>query len=179
MADVVERTSAGCTLRIYDTDYESEEIACPRINYVFGNAQYVKHSLDELSAEQSAMKFPLIVLFSPFKEHRDSPDYYTRAKVRVLIACSSARKWNNEQRLETSFKSILRPIYESFIEALKEDGRLDFGYDDHVSHEYSENYSYGRYGAFTGTGEEVSEPIDAINLSNLELKVKQPNCRQQ
>lgn len=180
LADVVEQTSIGCSLIVMDGKGGLKTINCPKINYTFGNAQYVKDSLDVLSKPVTdAVKFPLIALFCPFNEQRNSPEYYTKAKVRVLIACSTSREWNNEQRLNTSFVNILRPIYNRFLEALKEDGRLDFGYNEQVPHEYSENYSYGRYGAFTSTGEEVSEPIDAINISNLELKVKLPNCRQQ
>lgn len=99
--------------------------------------------------------------------------------MRVLIAHSSRRKWSNEERLVSSFQNVLRPIYDSFLKALMADGRFDFGYEEQIPHEYSENYSYGRYGAYTGTGEEVGEPIDAINISNLELKVKLPNCRRQ
>jgi hypothetical protein len=75
-----------------------------------------------------------------------------------------------------SFQNILRPIYKRFLEALLSDGRFDFA-EDEVPHEYSENYSYGRYGAHTGTGDAVSEPIDAINISNLELIIKPQNCR--
>lgn len=181
IADVVKEASVDCTLTVVGRKGVAVEILCPDIHYVFGNAQYVKDNLDELSKTPrgNEMKFPMIALFCPFNEQRNSPDYYTRAKVRVLIACSSEKGWSNEQRLETSFRNILRPIYNRFLEALKADGRFDFGYDKHVAHEYSENYSYGRYGAHTGTGEEVSEPIDAINISNLELKVKHPNCRLQ
>lgn len=180
LADVVEKTIVGCSLVIMDGKGGWKTISCPKINYIFGNAQYVKDKLDVLSKPVTeSMKFPLIALFCPFNEKRNSPDYYTKAKVRVLIACASNRDWNNEQRLNTSFVNILRPIYNRFLEALKEDGRFDFGYDEQVSHEYSENYSYGRYGAFTNTGEEVSEPIDAINISNLELTVKNLNCRLQ
>ena len=178
LADVVEKAVVGCSLVVMDGKGGWKTISCPKINYIFGNAQYVKDKLDVLSKPVTKfMKFPLIALFCPFNEKRNSPDYYTKAKVRVLIACSTSRDWNNEQRLHTSFVNILRPIYNRFLEALKEDGRFDFGYDGHVSHDYSENYSYGRYGAFTNTGEEVSEPIDAINISELELTVKQPNCR--
>lgn len=180
LADVVENTVVGCNLVVMDGKGGWETISCPKINYIFGNAQYVKDKLDVLSKPVTeTMKFPLIALFCPFNEKRNSPDYYTKAKVRVLIACATSRDWNNEQRLNTSFVNILRPIYNRFLEALKEDGRFDFGYDEQVSHEYSENYSYGRYGAFTATGEEVSEPIDAINISNLELTVKNLNCRLQ
>lgn len=179
IADVVKETAVDCTLTVVMQKGVVNEIPCPPIHYVFGNAQYVKDKLDDLSTSPrgAEMKFPMIALFCPFNEQRNTPDYHSKAKVRILIACSSDKKWSNEQRLETSFKNILRPIYNRFLEALKEDGRFDFGYDEHVAHEYSENYSYGRYGAHTGTGESVSEPIDAINISNLELKVKLPNCR--
>lgn len=179
IADVVKEIAVDCTLTVVMPRGVVKEIPCPPIHYVFGNAQYVKDKLDDLSKSPrgAEMKFPMIALFCPFNEQRNTPDYHSKAKVRILIACSSDKKWSNEQRLETSFKNILRPIYNRFLEVLKEDGRFDFGYDEHVAHEYSENYSYGRYGAHTGTGEEVSEPIDAINISNLELKVKLPNCR--
>ena len=182
LADVVKATAVGCTLVV--TDYDKGGVMkmnCPEINYTFGNAQYVKDRLDELSKTPSGnvMKFPLIALFCPFNEQRNSLEYYTKAKVRILIACASKQQWSNEQRRVTSFESILRPIYNRFIETLQDDGRFDFGYDGQVPHEYSENYSYGRYGAHTGTGDAVSEPIDAINLSNLELTVKNSNCRQQ
>lgn len=179
ISDVVKATASGCKLIVSNGKGGMREIDCPAINYTFGNAQYVKDRLDELSKtpKGNEMKFPLIALFCPINEQRNNPDYYAKAKVRVLIACSSLREWSNEQRLETSFKNVLRPIYERFIEALQEDGRFDFGYEPQVKHEYSENYSYGRYGAHTGTGDAVSEPIDAINLSNLELIVKLPNCR--
>lgn len=177
IADVVKATSAGCSIVLCDVNGETHETECPDINYTFGNAQYVKDKLDELSQASGSDKFPLIVLFCPFNEQRNMPDYYSKAKVRVLIACSSVKDWSNEVRLETSFRNILRPIYNRFIEALKADGRFDFGVKEQVKHEYSENYSYGRYGAYTGTGDAVSEPIDAININNLELIVKLPNCR--
>lgn len=182
LADVVRMTSRECVISV--VDYEtgvSLETDCPDINYTFGNASYVKERLDELSETSvgSSHKLPMIALFCPFNERRDSPDFHTSAKVRVLIACSTSSAWSNEQRRDFSFRDILRPIYRRFLEALREDGRFDFGYDGHIRHEYSENYSYGRYGAHTGTGDAVSEPIDAINITNLELTVKKLNCRLQ
>ena len=178
--DVVKATAEDCVIII--THYRSgehEAISCPEINYTFGNARYVKDNLDELSKTPAGngKKFPLIALFCPFQEKRDSTDYFSKATVNVLIACSTSKEWSNEERLELSFQNILRPIYNRFLEALKEDGRLDFGYNEVISHNYSENYSYGRYGAHNGTGDAVSEPIDAINITNLELTVTNKSCR--
>lgn len=178
--DVVKATAKNCDIVV--THYRSgisEEIACPEINYTFGNSRYVKDKLDELSKtpQGNDKKFPLIALFCPFQEQRNSPDYFSKATVNVIIACSTSREWSNEERLELSFQNILRPIYNRLIEALKDDGRIDFGYDKVVKHRYSENYSYGRYGAHDGTGDAVSEPIDAINITNLELTITNQTCR--
>lgn len=179
IGDVVKATAAGCNILVTRRDGTSETIACPEINYIFGNAQYVKDKLDAMSKAEKTndMKFSLIALFCPFKEQRNIHEYFSKATVRILIACSSDKGWSNEERLVLSFRNILRPIYERLKEELLADGRIDFGYKDLISHEYSENYSYGRYGAHTGTGDALSEPIDAINISNLELKIKNPSCR--
>ena len=179
IGDVVKATAAGCNILVTHRDGISEAIACPKINYIFGNAQYVKDRLDAMSKviATNDMKFPLIALFCPFKEQRDNPDYFSKATVQILIACSSDKEWSNEERLAISFQNILRPIYKRLLEAFLEDERFDFGYDAVVKHNYSENYSYGRYGAHTGTGDALSETIDAINITNLELTVNNQTCR--
>ena len=105
IADVVKETAVDCTLTVVMQRGVVKEIPCPPIHYVFGNAQYVKDKLDDLSKSPrgAEMKFPMIALFCPFNEQRNTPDYHSKAKVRILIACSSDKKWSNEQRLETSF----------------------------------------------------------------------------
>lgn len=149
----------------------------PHIQYVFGNAQYIKDVLDTYSKseETSSDKLPMIALFSPITEQRGNSEYFTEAKVNLLIACATTSDLSNDERLETSFKRILRPIYERLIYVLKTDMRFDWGYNPKISHEYSENYSYGKYGAYTESGDAVSEPIDAINIRSLDLKIKNIN----
>lgn len=181
MEDIVARVHKG--LNVVYTDYYEQPLEEhePRINYVFGNTQYIKTYLDEMSKGQygSPEKLPMIALLTPVVEDRSNPDYHAVVKVNVLISCQTNRDWSNEQRRDYSFAAVLRPIYTRFMEELKSDGRLDFGYNGAIRHSYSENYSYGKYGAFTTTGDEVSEPIDAIDIRNLELKIKHQNCRTQ
>lgn len=179
IADVVAEATKHCTLTARNAQGVAWEIPCPPINFVFGNAQYIKDRLDELSLtpDGSEAKLPMIALHCPVNEKRTSADYYTEAKVNILIACSTRQQWSNEERLTNSFINILRPIYSAFLEALRADGRIDFGYDERIRHEYSENYSYGRYGAYAPDGKAVSESIDAINIANLELKITKPSCR--
>lgn len=178
LADVVAKTATNCNIKYYDgTDFIEGD--CPAITYCFGNAQYLKDCLDVNSKTyiKTICKFPIIHLFCPVKEQRNISGYHSKAKVNLIIACSTRQEYSNEQRLEYSFRNILRPIYRSFLNALREDKRLSLAYDEVIPHNYSENYSYGRYGALTPSGEEVSEPIDAIDITDLELIVKLPNCR--
>ena len=145
----------------------------PEITYIFGDAQYIKDELDKYSKVTSIEKLPLIALFTPVKEKRGLPDIATEAKVSLLIACSSRTEWNNDERKVYSFENILRPIYNAFMDALKNSPQILKNYDGSMPHVYSENYSYGRYGAYTATGEAVSEPIDAIDIRDLQITINQ------
>lgn len=179
IADVAARVAQGCTISFVDRKGRVKEVPCPPVTYLFGNAEYLKDTLNDFGNIPNAResKFPLIHLFCPFVEERRTADYRSKATVRILIAYCTTREMSNEQRKCESFENVLRPIYRRFIEALRQDTRLEFGYDGIVEHDYSENYSYGKYGAYSGSGEAVSEPIDAIDITNLRLTVKQINCR--
>ena len=74
-------------------------------------------------------------------------------------------------------KFPLVALFTPISEDRGEDSRFDCDYDEKVKHSYSENYSYGRYGAYTDSGEAVSEPIDAINIRSMEIKINNLNCR--
>lgn len=187
IGDVVSRVSEGLTITMPSALDPATfvDVNAPSVSYVFGNARYFKDDLDDKSkAEVTAVtKFPVVCLFAPIKEKRNQEDperhqYYTTARVNLLIACSSTKEWSNEQRKVYSFENVLRPIYRRLMEELEKDRRLDWGYGHKIPHEYSENYSYGRYGAYTdAAGNAVSEPIDAINIVNLQLKIKLINCQ--
>ena len=179
-ADVVNKVSQGLVITMPNALDPATfiEVSNPDISYIFGNARYFKDDLDDKSKAEvtNVTKFPVVCLFAPIKEKRNQEDpmkkqYYTTARVSLLIACSSVKDWTNEQRKVYSFENILR-----LLEELENDKRLDWGYGGKIPHEYSENYSYGRYGAYTDSaGNAVSEPIDAINIVNLQLKIKPIN----
>ena len=150
----------------------------PEITYMFGDAKYIKDQLDEYSKVTGVEKLPLIALFTPIREKRDyDTEIASEAKVSLLIACSSRKEWNNDERKEYSFENVLRPIYEALMDGIRRCPYLMKNYDGTIPHVYSENYSYGKYGAYTASGEAVSEPIDAINISDIKISVKLQNCR--
>ena len=178
---IVEAVGQSVTITKTKTDGTTEELTPVDVNYIFGSAQYVKDMLDVRSKGANAMpvKFPLIALQTPNVVTVDSADYQYKTKINLIIACSSKKDWSNEKRMETSFKRILLPIYEKLIEVLLTDPRFDWGYGEveYVPNTMSKNFDYGRYGAVTPSGQEVSEPIDAIDMRSLEIIVNNQSCR--
>jgi hypothetical protein len=180
-ASVVEAVGHAVTIIKTKEDGSTVADADIDINYVFGSAQYIKDVLDVRSrgvGSNMPLKFPLIALQTPNVQTVDSGDYQYRTKINLIIACSSRKEWSNEKRMETSFKRVLLPIYEKLIEVLLRDRRFEWNYGglEYVPHTMSKNFDYGRYGAMTPSGQEVSEPIDAIDVRSLEIKVNNQNC---
>lgn len=189
--EVVERVSSEVTIKQSDKEGNTTERVHPFINYIFGNDQYIKDVLDTWSKSapksnksvgdavsgEKSKKFPLIALFVPIAEQYGDPDIYCKANVSLLIACSSRQEWSNEKRKETSFENILKPIYERFIIELGKHSLVREPYSGRFVHEKQDNYSYGRYGAYTQSGDSVSEPIDAIVVRNLRLDILETPCK--
>lgn len=148
------------------------------VNYIFGDSTYIREAiLTQKKIPQTATKrFPLIGLYTPFVEDKTDSKVYCKADVNIIIAVNTLKDYTNEQRIEVSFKGLLRPLYNALIKEVGAEKRFDFGYSGHVAHSYSENLVFGRRGAFDADGKEIEEKIDAIEITNLSLTVKKIKC---
>ena len=143
------------------------------INFQCGDAIYVKDQLQILSSAPNAdrLKYPLFLLYMPIQEDKTDAKFYSKVSLRILIATLSEKGFSYEQRLEYSFQNILHPIYETFIEELKNDNRFIHEYFNHIPHTYVDNYQYGYHGTVAGDNE-VFETIDGIDLTNIKLTLR-------
>lgn len=143
------------------------------INYQCGDAVYVRDQLQLLSTAPQAdkLKYPMFLLYMPIQEDKTDAKCYSKVSLRILIATLSEKGFSYEQRLEYSFQNILHPIYESFIEELKNDNRFVHEYMSHIPHTYTDNYQYGYHGTVAGD-KEVFDTIDGIDLTNLKLIIR-------
>jgi len=149
------------------------------INFMFGDIEYIKNGLSIQSKSQitSKFKFPLNVLFTPFNEQRGvSVNIYTESNVSLMFAIETSSRYTNEERLQYSFINILRPMYEVFLVELKNHPLIDLQYNSEVPHTYRERYDYGSRGVMDSNNKKANDLIDAIEIENLEIKVKKENC---
>ena len=145
------------------------------VTFVWGDSSYMREYLLTLKKGISTapFRFPLIGLYSPFDERVENGT--TSATINLIIAVNTLPGYTNEQRLDTSFKKVLRPLFEDLLKVLNTDGSIDVPYKG-LRYTYTENYSFGKRGALDVDGKEIDEKIDAIEIKNLELNLKNLSC---
>lgn len=145
------------------------------VSYMFGDWEYIAGQLTEWSQspETSKLKFPIICLYSPYVENRTSK--MPVASLEFLIMVDTQKGYLNEEREKVSFAKVLRPVYDAFIESILASPDLVNEYNGIVPHSYTENYRYGRKGV-EADGKPFRDFIDAIELKNLNIKIKNRKC---
>ena len=144
------------------------------ITYLFGDWSYISNTLTQWNTpETAAKKYPLIVLYSPFDERKNNG--VVSASVSLILAVNTLAGYTNEQRLDVSFKEVLRPLYHDFLKALEDCRAFDVPYQG-FNHTYVENFSFGKRGALDVDGKEIDEKIDVIEIKNLDLTLKILDC---
>lgn len=146
------------------------------VSYLFGDWNYISNQLTVWgkSPKTSPLKFPIICLYSPFTEERDAED--VRVSLEFIIMVNTEKNYSNEDRESISFDKVLRPIYRLFMDEIRGDRRFVSDYRGVVPHQYTENYRYGRVGVLGPDGKPFRDFIDAIEIKNLELTVKNVKC---
>lgn len=145
------------------------------VSYMFGDWDYISDQLTawSRSPETSKLKFPIICLYSPYKEIRDEK---RRASLNMLICVNTLKEYTNEQREEFSFVSVLRPIYDILMKEINNSPHIESVYNGMIPHSYSENYRYGRVGVYGSDKKPFNDRIDGIDIENLELTIKKEVC---
>lgn len=146
------------------------------VNFTWGDSAYIReHLLTSKKASSTApYRFPLIALYSPFDEN--VRDGRTSASVNLILAVNTLPGYTNEQRMDESFKKVLRPLYKALMDSMKDTRLFDVPYSGTFEHSYTENFSFGKRGALDVDGKEIDEKIDAIEIKNLNLTIKDLNC---
>lgn len=146
------------------------------ILFQFGDWDYISDMLVVMSKSHatSSKKYPIICLYSPYTEEISGKN--RNVNLDILIAVNTLKEYTNEQREQTSFQEVLRPIYELLIKEISKDKRIASNYSGVIPHRKTENYRYGRKGVDGSDGKPFRDFIDAIEIGNLNLTIKELKC---
>lgn len=139
----------------------------------FGTLREVVDTLNSLPQEDGG-KCPLIALIEPYQQQRGIPHIHSRLKLRFLIATCAQQGQTAEDRLEVNFKPVLFPVYDAFLNSVK---HSEYFRTDEVKHTVSHHFEIGREVLSGYEGSVYNDHIDAIEIQEMELDVKNKQCK--
>lgn len=168
-ADIVTRTSAQLL---------ADGTIATGVNYLYGHPLEILDSLQKLTkiASSQGNRYPLVALFQDFDEVRGKDDTIEfTVSLNLIIASLTKPEYKAADRYKYNFKPILYPIYEELITQIKV-SRYFKDPMTQYSHKKTDRMYWGRNGLFGKDGSVYNDFIDAIEIQDLELKVKPLNC---
>ena len=175
--EVIVRTSATVfeTLKLFSKPVtETPTIYTAKCPYfMHGHYLEIANTLNEKSTGTGLLayqKFPAIILIQDFKETRDSIKYYSHlTDLTVIIATASRPEWKAADRYTYTFKPVLYPLVERFLQALELSGYFDIGM--WLKHTRTDRLFWGTPSTY-GTKEFIfNESVDCVQLDFPDLKV--------
>lgn len=139
-------------------------------DYIYGHRVEIANRLKEkdLQAAYKYKKYPLVALRLDTPEKNDNGviDF----SLNIALIMQTDENWNAEERYIKVFKPVLYPMYESFLKQLKNVGKFkwDAG-QDRPKHTKIDRPFWGVEGKEGNEGNLFDDPLDAIEIINLEL----------
>ena len=115
-------------------------------------------------------KYPLIVLLLDIPEKKGiNPIIYSEISVRIWICTPTRKEYTSELRTANSFKLVLQPIYDLLMQKIISSGYFNYDKMVGIPHIKTDRYFWG---TDNGTTNVFNDFIDAIDIENMELKIK-------
>lgn len=145
--------------------------------YMFGHIVEINNRLVTKGNDSAnkSKRYPLVALKLDIPEKQVGS--VTMYNLNIAILMWTNENYNAEQRLENVYKPILYPLYDLFVESLKNSGFMWEGDRSKPPHTKIDRYYYGK-SETAGTVKNVkkifTDPLDGIEL--LDLKINKRNC---
>lgn len=143
------------------------------VYYMYGHPKEITKRLQELSnsTTQKDKKFPLIILFTDITITHDTLGFYGSTSLRMLVCNYTQPEYISEKRTEINFKPILHPIKEELLKQIEL--HTQFTFEEDLKFSETDMYFYGSQ---INDKNIFNDYIDAIELNNIKLNVKNKIC---
>lgn len=125
--------------------------------------------------DNSKVKYPLLALFQDFEEEKGTQSGIDSVvKLELIIATMTLPEYTAAQRMEKTFVPILYPLYYSLITSITRSGYFAETAEHLLKHTKTDRMFWGRNKAAA-----FGDYVDAIHITNLQLRVKTFYCNNQ
>ena len=148
-----------------------------RVFFDFGHYQEVTKNLTVKgkSISQKGERYPLVWLVMDFEErHGLNPDTYADVNLHLIIAMPTNNNYTMEQRRDEVFVPKLYPIYQELLTQISKSKSFGMPKLEMIEHtKIDRPYWGGQDSMGNGTVNLFNDFIDAIEIKNLRLRIKQ------
>ena len=168
MADVVTAMSA----KVLPVIQEAQP-AIVQINYQFGHLKELIATMQEWEKAPSFQpkKYPLVALLMNFNEKMGNSGYVGECTLEIIIAYPTDPLLKADARYTQTFEPILLPIYHGLLQAIESSPAFVTQGVNKIIHNKMDCPYYGKGGLGDTQGNVFADCIDAIDISNLQLKI--------
>lgn len=148
------------------------------LNYLYGSEEQIVKDLIQMASArtQEAQKYPVVCLINDFTSQvGNDRDEYAQANVHLMIATATSKDYHQTERYSISFKLTLLPIYQEFLYQLGRSTALNVDDYNTIPHRTRDRLDIGEKQLITD-GQGAIDFIDAIEILDLELRIKNTGC---
>lgn len=149
----------------------------PAIQYMYGHIVEINNRLlsREANPVKRKLKYPLVAL------RLDTPAKvsggYLHYKLNIAILTRTEKNYNAQEREDNIFIPILNPLYDAFIEELRNSDKFSWeGFQDYPPHTRVDRYFWGTPKENGNVKNIFTDPLDAIEIVDLEINSEIKNC---
>lgn len=142
--------------------------------YLYGHPADIFEILAEKdkSSTHKSKKYPMICLFQDFEEESNKARTLITGAT-IAIVTETKKVYRAKDRYDNIFTPVLQPIYELFIQYLRQSKYLSS--DDLYNHKKTDRLYWGKSDDFGNTANKTNDALDAIIITNLNLEINN-NC---
>jgi len=146
--------------------------------YEYGHPVEIADKLiakDGQVAPYSYKKYPLIVLFTDVKLNVGNPKLQGIVNdLMMVIINRSDINYSSKDRYTNNIKTILYPLYETLIKKMQSSSYF-IGVTPNLKHTLIERPFWGSVSKYGNIKNMFTDPLDALELSKIELKIRNKN----
>lgn len=131
---------------------------------------------DGESPESRVTRYPLVALIRNYDEVVRSDDPFVTTSLNIVIVTQSDATWLSEKREQINYFPILYPIYAELMSVIASSEYFVSYYNPYPSHTKGDNLHLGRDGTNGNTAYLLPDCVDAIMVTNLQLRLDIEKC---
>lgn len=146
--------------------------------YEHGHYLEIENTLKQKDGEQTFkyQKYPLVVLIQDVKATGGKSSMInSEVSLTMFIVAATNKDYDAEKRKVNKFIPILKPLYFNLLYNIHYCRLFETIDYTQIPHNHIERYFWGRGGEFANEKGIFSDWLDAIEIQNLILKIKQPS----